>query len=181
LFHLETHTNCGHERTNNGMKHCATPVMPQNRLDKAMQTLHLNATMKVGNKSIDVCRKSNSKKSWSDSHTSKYVTDPCESMLQTEWRLSSKWTPYRVSQCRWLLIHSADDPCSDESSEEDEESGDDSENESSKVAVSASKKLCSNEFGPIPRFSLVYEVRVEQASEVFSCTCCHEQQMGMPC
>jgi hypothetical protein len=161
LFHLETHTNCGHEGTNNGMKHCATPVMPQNRLDKAVQTLHLNATMKAGNKSIDVCCKSNSKKSWSDSHTSKYVTDPCESMLQTEWRLSSKWTPHRVSQYRWLLIHSADDPCSDESSEEDEESRDDSEDESSEVDVSASKKLSSNEFGPIPRFPRVYEVRVE--------------------
>jgi hypothetical protein len=133
------------------MKHCATPVMPQNRLDKAVQTLHLNATMKAGNKSINVCRKSNSKKSWSDaSHTSKYVTDPCESMLQTEWRLSSKWTPHRVSQYRWLLIHSADDPCSDASSEEDEESGDDSEDESSEVAVL--KKLSSNDFGPIPRF-----------------------------
>jgi hypothetical protein len=54
LFHLETHTNCGHEGTNNGMKHCATPVMPQNCLDRAVQTLHLNATMKAGNKSIDV-------------------------------------------------------------------------------------------------------------------------------
>jgi hypothetical protein len=47
LFHLEAHTNCGHEGTNNGMKHCATPVMPQNcLLDRAVQTLHLNATMK---------------------------------------------------------------------------------------------------------------------------------------
>jgi hypothetical protein len=180
LFHLETHTNCGHEGTNNGMKHCATPVMPQNRLDKAVQTLHLNATMKAGNKSIDVCRKLNSKKSWSDSHTSKNVTDPCESMLQTERQLSSTWTPHRVSQYRWLLIYSADDSCSDESSEEDEESEDESEDESSKVTGSASKKLYSNDFGPIPCFSRVYEVRVEQASQVFSCTCCHQQWMGMP-
>jgi hypothetical protein len=57
--------NCGHEGTNNGMKHCAAPVMPQNCLDRAVQTLYLNATMKAGNKSIDVCRKSNSKKLWS--------------------------------------------------------------------------------------------------------------------
>jgi hypothetical protein len=39
LFHLETHTKCGHEGTNNGMKHCTTPVMPQNCLDRAVQTL----------------------------------------------------------------------------------------------------------------------------------------------
>jgi hypothetical protein len=47
LLHLETHRNCGHEGTNNGMKHCATPVMPQSRLDRAVQSLHLNATMKA--------------------------------------------------------------------------------------------------------------------------------------
>jgi hypothetical protein len=57
LFHLETHTNCGHEGTNNGMKHCATPVMQKNRLDRAVQMLHLNAAMKAGNKSSDVCHK----------------------------------------------------------------------------------------------------------------------------
>jgi hypothetical protein len=28
LFSLETHTNCGHEGTNNGVKHCSSPVMP---------------------------------------------------------------------------------------------------------------------------------------------------------
>jgi hypothetical protein len=181
LFHLETHTNCGHEGTNNGMKHCATPIMPQNRLDRPVQTLHLNATMKAGNGSIDVCGKSNSKKSWSASPNSKYVTDPCESMLHTEWRLSSTWTPHRVSQYRWLLIHSADDSCSDESSEEDEESDDKREeesddkdnNESSEagnkdlLAGTASKKLSSNAFGPIPGFLPVYEVTVEQASQVF--------------
>jgi hypothetical protein len=187
LFHLETHTNCGHEGTNNGMKHCATPVMPQNCLDRAVQTLHLNATMKAGNKSIDVCHKSNSKKSWSDSPTSQYGTDPCESMLQTEWRLSTTWTPHRVSQYRWLLIHSANEACSDESSEDDEsdeESDDEYSDESSEVggkdeagdkdeAGLASKKLTANAFGPIPRFSRVYEIAVEQASQVFSCTCCH--------
>jgi hypothetical protein len=194
LFHLETHTNCGHKGTNNGMKHCATPVMPQNRLDRAVQRLHLNATMKAGNESINACRKSNSKKSWSTSPTSKYVTDPCESMLHTEWQLSSTRTPHRVSQYRWLLIHSADDSCSDESSEEDEESDDEREDESDDedndeyseagnkdLAGTASKKLSSNAFGPIPRFPRVYEVTVEQASQDFSCTCRHQQRMGMPC
>ncbi len=173
LFHLETHTNCGHEGTNNGMKHCATPVMPQNRLDRAVQTLHLNATMKAGNSSIHLCHKSNSKKSWSDSPTAKYVTDPCESMLQREWCLSSTWIPHRVSQHRWLLVHSTDAASSDKSSE------DSSEDEDSHEYVP--KNLDSNTFGPIPRFSHVYEVIVEQDLQVFACTCCHQQRMGMPC
>ncbi len=172
LFHLETHTNCGHEGTNNGMKHCATPVMPQNRLDRAVQTLHLNATMKAGNSSIHLCHKSNSKKSWSDSPTAKYVTDPCESMLQREWCLSSTWIPHRVSQHRWLLVHSTDAASSDTSSE------DSSEDEDSHESVP--KNLDSNTFGPIPRFSCVYEVTVEQDLQVFACTCCHQERMGMP-
>jgi hypothetical protein len=110
-------------------------------------------------------------------------------MLQTEWRLSTTWTPHRVSQYRWLLIYSANEAYSDESSEDDEsdeESDDEYSDESSEVrdkdeAGSASRKLTTNAFGPIPRFSCVYEVTVEQASQVFSCTCCHQQRMGMPC
>jgi hypothetical protein len=161
--------------------------MPQNRLDRAVQTLHLNATMKAGNKSIDVCHKSNSKKTWSDSPTSKYFTDPCESMLQTEWRLSTAWTPHRVSQYRWLLTHSANEECSDETSEDEdsldtdnnsEDSSDPSEDSSDNssevgdndVGGSSSKKLSLNAFGPIPRFFRVYEVTVEQTSQVFLCT-----------
>jgi hypothetical protein len=112
-------------------------------------------------------------------------------MLQTERRLSTTWTPHRVSQHRWLLIHSAHEAFSDESSK-DEDSFDvdnddeDSCNDSSEVgdndeAGSSSKKLSSNAFGPIPRFSRVYEVTVEQTLQVFSCTCCHQQRMGMPC
>ena len=62
LFHLETHTNCGHEGTNNGIKNCSSPVMPQNRLDTAIKTLNLNADVKAQNTQIMVCSKSNSKK-----------------------------------------------------------------------------------------------------------------------
>jgi hypothetical protein len=60
LFHLETHTNCGHEGTNNGLKNCSSPVMPQNQLDQAIKTLNLNADVKALNTSIMVCHKSNS-------------------------------------------------------------------------------------------------------------------------
>jgi hypothetical protein len=59
LFHLKSHINCGHEGRNNGMKHCATSIMPKNGLDQAVQILHLNAMMKAGNKSIYICHRSN--------------------------------------------------------------------------------------------------------------------------
>jgi hypothetical protein len=52
LFHLETHTNCANQGTNNGMKNCSAPVMPQNRSDQAVKTLHLNAEIKAANAKI---------------------------------------------------------------------------------------------------------------------------------
>jgi hypothetical protein len=95
LFHLETHTNCDHAGTNNGMKNSSAPVMPQNRLDRAVKMLHLNAPeIKAANTSIKVCQRSNSKKTWLDTPTSDHDTDPCESMLQTEWSCSSDWIPH---------------------------------------------------------------------------------------
>jgi hypothetical protein len=81
LFHLETHTNCGHEGTNNGMKNCSSPVMPQNRLDRAIKTLNFSADIKALNASIMLCQKTNARKLRSDSPTSGHVTDPCESLV----------------------------------------------------------------------------------------------------
>ena len=105
LFHLEIHTNCGHEGTNNGVKNYSSPVMPQNRLDCAIKTLNLNADVKAINTQIMVCKKATSKKTWTDSPTSGHVTDPCESMLKTEWRAASNWVAYRRSKFRWLVVH----------------------------------------------------------------------------
>jgi hypothetical protein len=59
LFHLETHMNCGHDGTNNGMKNCSLPVMPHKRLDRAIKTLNLNVDVKAVNTSIMVCYWSN--------------------------------------------------------------------------------------------------------------------------
>jgi hypothetical protein len=69
LFHLETHTNCGHKGTNNGVKHCSSPVMPQNRLDHAKIKLNLNTDVKAINTSIMLCHKTKRRKS-SDTPTS---------------------------------------------------------------------------------------------------------------
>jgi hypothetical protein len=182
LIHLETHTNCAHKGTNNGIKNCAAPVMPQNRLDRVVKTLHLNAEIKAANTSIKVCQKSNSKKLWSDSPTSDHVTDPCESMLHTEWTHLSDWNPHRVEWYRWLLIHSPNkkfsynnewsDKDDDDEDKEDDDDDNDSESEDNEHP---------NKFGPIPCFSRVYEVTIHPDTLVFSCTCCRQERMGMPC
>ena len=179
LFHLETHTNCGHEGTNNGIKNCSSPVMPQNRLDRAIKTLNFNADIKALNTSIMVCQKTNSRKLWSDSPTSGYVTDPCESMLRTEWKAASDWIPQRVSKFRWLVFHRLHQESlslqywSDEDITSEEDNDDD--------VISQLKDTTPMTFGPIPRFSRVYEVKVSPDTKVFLCSCCNQERMGMPC
>ncbi len=165
LFHLETHTNCGHEGTNNGIKNCSSPVMPQNRLDHAIKTLNFNADIKALNTSIMVCQKTNSRKLWFDSPTSGYVTDPCESMLRTEWKAASDWIPQRVSKFRWLVFHRLHQESlslqywSDEDITSEEDNDDD--------VISQLKDTTPMTFGPIPRFSRVYEVKVSPDTKGF--------------
>ena len=181
LFHLEIHTNCGHEGTNNGVKNCSSPVMPQNRLDCAIKTLNLNAEVKAANTQIMVCQKATSRKTWSDTPTSGHVTDPCESMLKTEWKAASNWVAYRRSRFKWLVVHEKHNErhrYNDWSDEEDSENEEDSDG--SDLEEIATDRY-GNRFGPIPRFSRIYEVQVKNDHKVFQCTCCHQQRMGMPC
>jgi hypothetical protein len=181
LFHLEIHTNCGHEGTNNGVKNCASPVMPQNRLDGTIKTLNLNADVKAINTQIMVCQKATARKTWTDTPTSEHVTDPCESMLRTEWKAAANWVPYRRSQFKWLVVHEQHNErhryndWSDEEDSEDEEDSDVPEQEDVPI------DKYGNKFGPIPRFSRIYEVQVKHDPNVFQCTCCHQERMGMPC
>ena len=85
-FHLEAHTNCGHEGTNNGIKHCAASVSPQNKLNTSVEILTFNAEIKAKNTSIEMCTKSNSRKSWSASPSSHIVTDLAESIILQQWK-----------------------------------------------------------------------------------------------
>jgi hypothetical protein len=181
LFHLETHTNCGHEGTNNGVKNCSSPVMPQNRLDRAIKTLNLNADVKAINTSIMLCHKTNARKLWSDTPTSPFVTDVCESMLMTEWKYATDWIPYRVSQYRWLLIHRLEKERSQLNYWSDEETDSDSDEDDEDDDLPKKKEAFPKKLGPIPRFSRVYEVTVSLDTLVFGCTCRNQERMGMPC
>ena len=96
IFHLETHTNTGHEGTNNGMKHCAPPVGPQSKLEQTAKTLSFNAEIKINNTKIRATQKASSKKLWSESLTSPYVTDLCEALLQKEWNKIKNYVAARV-------------------------------------------------------------------------------------
>ena len=179
LFHLEIHTNCGQEGTNNGVKHNSAPVMPQNKLERTIKTLDFNATIKAKNTSIMLCQKTNKRKLWSDTPTSGHVTDVCESMLQTEWKRSEDWITHRDSQHCWFVIHRLEDAKSNANGWGDDES----ESETDEIVddLARSRDGSRNTFGPIPRFSRVYKVQVWPFNMVFGCTCKHQERMGMPC
>jgi hypothetical protein len=84
---LKAHNNCGHERgTNNGMKNCSSPVMPQkNWIDRAIKTLNLNVEFTAKNTSIMVSQQMCANKTWYHSPTDVgHITDPCKNMLMTE-------------------------------------------------------------------------------------------------
>jgi hypothetical protein len=182
LFHLEIHTNCGQEGTNNGVKHNSAPVMPQNKLEHAIVTLDFNATVKAQNTSIMLCQKTNARKLWADTPTSGHVTDVCESMLQTEWKRSEDWIVHRDSQHRWFVIHRLENDKSNKNGWSDDESeSDESETEETEKNLTRSRDGSPNTFGPIPRFSRVYKVQVRPYNNVFGCTCKHQERMGMPC
>jgi hypothetical protein len=177
LFHLETHTNCGHEGTNNGVNKCSSPVMPQNRLDQAIKILNLNADVKAINTSIMLCHKTNRCKLWSDTLTSGYVTDVCESMLKTEWKCASAWITHQVTKYRWLVIHHSDKAHSNFNSWSDKDTESDGEEEDDR---NSDNNGASTKFGPIPWFTHMYEVKASTETLVFGCSCCNQERMSMP-
>jgi hypothetical protein len=153
--------------------------MPRNHLDRAIKTLNFNADIKALNTSIMVCQKTNSRKLWSDSPTSGDITDPCESMLRMEWKSASDWIPQRVSKFRWLVFHHLHQESLSLKywSDEDITSEEDNDND----VILQLKDTTKTTFGPVPRFSQIYGTKVSTNTKVFTCSCCNQEIIGMPC
>jgi hypothetical protein len=66
-----------------------------------------------------------------------------------------------------LKIWSDEDITSEEDNEDDD--------------ISHHKDSPKTKFGPIPRFSRVYEVKVSANTNLFGCSCYNQERMGMPC
>ena len=106
LYHLEEHTNCGHEGTNNSIKHSGAPVVPQNKLDRSVEIVFLNTEVCSKELMVKLCRKSNSQKLWSKTPTSEYITDITDSIVSCEWKNGKN--NYRATCCsqnRWLVAY----------------------------------------------------------------------------
>jgi len=159
MFHLETHSNTSHEGTNNALFNCAAPVMPTNSVDKAAKTLFFNANLKTKNTCIKMQEKNASRKLWSSTPTSDYVTDLCESLISTEWRKSDNYVTYRADVRRWLVCHKNENGCSesnDVSGNDWDDGFSDEDNTNDKNNISDMETQIQK-FGIIPKFQRVYE------------------------
>ena len=190
IFHLETHSNTSHEGTNNGLFNCAAPVMPTNSMEKAAKTLAFNADLKTQNTMIKMQDKFASKKLWSSSPTSDYVTDLAESLILTEWRKADNYDSYRYGATNWYVCHvnnrSAPKPLDDGSDDDWEQGSDVDDNKWQKEYQHdkgtgldvAEQRL--RKFGVIPKFKRVYQVSVNKQHSL-QCTCRKHERMGLPC
>jgi len=179
LFHLETHSNTSHEGTNNALFNCAAPVMPTNSLEKAVETLNFNTTVKTQNTCILNQEKMTSRKLWSDSPTSDYVTDLCESLLKTEWSKADFWDSFRAGEKRWLTCHKNEKERVD-TRNDDWGDGFNDESEVVEGEVLSEPVRVLRKFGVIPKFARVYEVTVNKDG-CLVCTCLKQKRMGYPC
>ena len=194
LFHLESHSNTSHEGTNNALFNCAAPVMPTNSVEKAAKTLYLNADVKTRNTCIKMCEKNSSRKLWSSSPTSDFVTDLCESLLMTEWSKADDYISYRSRCDQWFVCHvnekkdrviaasndSATELESDDGDTDWWEGGFDEENETLEEDKMTETEKKIQKFGVIPKFRRVYEVRINEMN-CLSCSCLKHSRMGYPC
>ena len=103
-YFLDEHTNCGQEGTHNAMKNCAAPVTPKHNLDRAVEINTFNEEVKNKEIMIQMCRRSNEDKNWSQSPTSTYITDLAESIIRQEWISGSEnYIAHRSARYRWLV------------------------------------------------------------------------------
>lgn len=185
LYHMDQHTNCGHEGTNNGLKHCASPVHPQSRIDRSVEILRFNEEVKSGELMNEMCSKMNSTKCWSKTATSGQVTDLVESILCQEWiDGTTKYKTCRTSRFRWLCC------CNGYDSEDAADAWKDwaeawkhgqanKENDTESPEDKALSYL--KQFGLVPRFKRVHEITLNQETSCLNCSCGFWNRYRLPC
>ena len=184
MFHLETHSNTSHEGTNNGLKNCAAPVMPQNSVERAVETLSFNADLKTRDTMIRLSDKRVSKKLWSSSPTANNITDLGEGLVRFEWEKGAVWNAVRDIDVvlRWITYHQNEEEAMNEvigPSWEDELEED--EDEQGNAGSSAdTTKLKLKRFGHLPKFNRVYVVTVDE-NGCLVCNCVKHTRMGFCC
>jgi hypothetical protein len=85
LRHYDTYYNTSHEGTNNSIKSCAAPTLPQFTIERSATVLTMNAARKCQATAIKHCHEATGSKLWSALPTSQYLTTLAESPVSHEW------------------------------------------------------------------------------------------------
>ena len=169
IYHLDSHTNCGIEGCQNGVKNSASPCTPLNRLDNAVYRNTMNARIRIDDKIIGLSKKSNSSKNWSSSPTAEYITDIAESIITKEWKDGGElYQSTRMSKHRWLVAYQPDN----EEEVFDAWSNWLEETESNTPSNETVGKFLKK-FGIIPKFARAYEVTYNEINSCIECSCGH--------
>ena len=184
IFHLEIHSNTNLEGMFNGIMYRATPVGPQNSMDKAVTCLMDNANFKTQDKLIERWAKTHSTELWSESPTTNFVTDLCKSMLVTAWKKGNDWIPHCAGQYQWLVAHKKEKEHGEKEDhlwELDDQDGKGEDGKEENQDNPDQTTVAAKKFGIIPKFQRVYEVHVDSQDRCFKCKCGNQERMGFPC
>jgi len=180
IYHLDSHTNCGIEGCQNGVKNSASPCTPLNRLDNSVYCNTMNAKVRMDNKMIDLSTKCHSTKNWSTSPTSEFLTDIAESIITNEWNSGGKsYQSTRTSRYRWLVAYSPG--TEEELFDVWSDWVDDNESNEQDTHPNKDTSEFIKKFGLIPKFARAYEVTYNPTSSCIECSCGHWNRLRIPC
>jgi hypothetical protein len=151
VFHLDTTSNTPHEGTNNGIKNCGGPALPQHTLDRSTEVLITQSKIKTAQTIVRLASKLSSKNLWSNLPTANFVTDLGEGLITAQWKERLHYTPRQVGQYKWLVRRTR----------------------SKEAAPSPTQSL-------IPKFDRVRVVE-RNALNRLECSCLHFSRVGIPC
>ena len=153
--HFEEYSNSPHEGTNNGLKHCASPVKPTHALAQSMVILSKNGERNIAKKGRTFNQSNNAHKVYSSiDDAADKLTPICAHILESVWKNRLNYSVLKVSPDIFLVSYIRSTEFPDEDVNEEEKM-------------------------PRPIFQRVRTVYYDQGH--LYCSCEKHERMGIPC
>jgi len=98
-------SNVAVEHENYSTKQKGKLVCASMRLDTAAQTMNSHSQHRNFVKAAKAANSLNSRPTWSDSSTAKYITPYAEGVLGGQWIVRNNYFSARVSRSKWYVRH----------------------------------------------------------------------------
>ena len=106
IRHFGVYTNCGHEGTNNGIKHNCTPVTPQTPLHKCATILSANGERQGDDINGTFGRDINNNNHFTQLKCANELVSRGACILQQQWDLAPTYVNVRAHSNVWVVIPS---------------------------------------------------------------------------